>query len=102
MPAPKRRSVGIMSTNPGEHLLSGEDWTRVATLAGLTLEEMKVAALMFQGMSRPQIARKLACAPGTAGAYVQRIFTKLKVRDRLGMALRVMEIHLRTRDRATE
>jgi DNA-binding NarL/FixJ family response regulator len=102
MPAPKRRSVGIMSTNPGEHLLSGEDWTRVATLAGLTLEEMKVTACLFQGMSRPQIAQKLGCAPGTAGAYVQRIFAKLKVRDRLGMALRVMELHLKTRDRATE
>ena len=102
MPTTKRRSLGCMSTNPGEELLSGEDWARVATLAGFTMQEIKVAAYMFRGMSRPQVARTLGCAHDTVSVYVKRIFAKLAVHDRLGMGLRIMQIHLRTRELPTD
>jgi DNA-binding CsgD family transcriptional regulator len=102
MDTPKNDCPGFPSTNPGEELLSGEDWMRVAMRAGLTQQEMKVAACVFQGKSRPDIARRLRCAQRTVGTYMERSFAKMNVRDRLSLVQRVMEIHLAGRDRATE
>lgn len=79
--------------NPGSDLLSPEDWVRVAEMVHLTPRELTVAVLIFEGRTRYQIARRLGCAPGTVRVYIDRLFAKLNVHDRVGMVLRVVRIH---------
>ena len=71
-----------------------EDWIALAGQLGLSARELSVAVLMFEGKSRYQITHRLGCAPGTVRVYIDRLFAKLNVNDRLGMALRVMRVHL--------
>ena len=76
--------------HPGEGLLSLEEWDRVGAHFGLTQRELAVARLIFEGKTRSQVARRLSCASGTVRVYIDRLFAKLQVQDRLGMALRVV------------
>lgn len=80
--------------DPGVGLLSPEDWTAVGERFELTARELSVAILIFEGKTRDQIARRMTCAPGTVRVYIDRLFLKLDVHDRLGMALRVMRVYL--------
>jgi DNA-binding NarL/FixJ family response regulator len=80
--------------HPGKGLLSEDDWRRVGVQFRLTERELSVAILIFEGETRSQVARQLQCAPGTVRVYIDRLFAKLGVRDRLGMALCVVRTHL--------
>jgi DNA-binding NarL/FixJ family response regulator len=40
------------------------------------------------------MASELSFAPGTLRVYIDRLFDKLAVADRLGMALRIIQAHL--------
>jgi DNA-binding NarL/FixJ family response regulator len=86
--------------NPGEGLLSDADWAALALEYKLTCRELSVAVLIFEGKTRYQIARALHCAPGTVRVYIDRLFAKLDVTDRLGMALRLVRLHLSLRPTA--
>ncbi len=86
--------------NPGEGFLTNEDWAAMALAANLTGRELSVAMLIFEGKTRYQIARALHCAPGTVRVYIDRLFAKLEVTDRLGMALRLVRLHLALRPAA--
>jgi DNA-binding CsgD family transcriptional regulator len=59
---------------------------------GLSARELSVAILILEGTSRSQIARRLQCAPGTIRVYIDRLFAKLHVAERLGMALRLIRV----------
>jgi DNA-binding NarL/FixJ family response regulator len=80
--------------NPGEDWVTDDDWALIAMHFQLSARELGVAVLLFEGNSRFQIAQKLACAPGTVRVYIDRLFAKLNVQDRLGMALRVVRVYL--------
>jgi DNA-binding NarL/FixJ family response regulator len=84
----------VAPKNPGLDFLSGEDWVRVSTKLDLTQRELSVAVLIFEGKTRAQIARKLHIAPGTVRVYIDRLFDKLNVVDRVGLVLRIVRIHL--------
>lgn len=86
--------------NPGEGFLSSADWASIAISSNLTGRELSVAILMFEGKTRYQIARSLHCASGTVRVYIDRLFAKLQVTDRLGMALRLVRLHLSLREAA--
>jgi DNA-binding NarL/FixJ family response regulator len=79
-----------MAKHPGEALLTDNQWEQVALRFGLTRRELSVARLMFAGKTRSQIGRQLHCAPSTVRTYIDRLFLKLAVKDRLGMALQVI------------
>jgi DNA-binding NarL/FixJ family response regulator len=87
-------------SNPGEGFLSTADWASLALAFNLTGRELSVAILIFEGKTRYQIARALHCAPGTVRVYIDRLFAKLEVTDRLGMALRLVRLHLSLRPAA--
>jgi DNA-binding NarL/FixJ family response regulator len=78
--------------HPGEAFLTADKWEVVAGQFRLTRRELSVAILIFEGKTRYQIARRLHCAPGTVRTYIDRLFAKLEVEDRLGMALRVVRV----------
>ena len=90
----KRPSLLSTPTNPGHDFLSAEEWVRVAAKAELTARELSVAVLLFEGKTRAQTARKLRLAPGTVRVYIDRLFVKFNVRDRVGLVLRIVRIHL--------
>jgi DNA-binding NarL/FixJ family response regulator len=73
-------------------MLSREGWAQVGDHLGLSNRELDVAILMFEGHARTQIAHRLGCAPGTVRVYIDRLFAKLNVADRLEMALRVIRV----------
>lgn len=62
--------------------------TRPATgWEALTKTEVRVAALVGEGMSNPAIARELYISPRTVHAHMSHIFTKLNVRSRAQVAV---------------
>jgi len=84
----------LESRNPGEGMISVEDWCELGEYLKLSSRELRVAVLMFEGNSRSQIAQRMVRAPGTVRSYTDRIFAKLNVADRLGMVLRITRVHL--------
>lgn len=80
--------------NPADQFLSTEDWHRLAERVRLSTRELSVAILIFEGKTRYQIARALNCAAGTVRVYIDRLFAKLNVQDRVGLVLRLVRIHL--------
>lgn len=80
--------------NPGQDFLAAEDWIAIAGQFGLSQRETCVAILLFEGQSRYAISRRLQCAPGTVRVYIDRLFQKLNVQDRVGLVLRIARIHL--------
>jgi DNA-binding NarL/FixJ family response regulator len=53
------------------------------SLAELTPREREVFALLVQGLSNPEICRKLVISEATAKTHVARILQKLTLRDRV-------------------
>ena len=60
----------------------------------LTERELNVPGLIFQEKTRREIAGEWLLARGTLRGYIDRLFDKLLVTDRLGMALRIMQAYL--------
>lgn len=84
----------IRGPHPGEGLLTHQQWEAIGKRFRLTKRELTVAVLIFEGQTRRQIGYRLNCAPGTVRTYIDRLFIKLEVTDRLGMALRVVHVLL--------
>jgi HD-GYP domain-containing protein (c-di-GMP phosphodiesterase class II) len=59
--------------------------------AGLSEREVEVLALMAQGYSNPQIAKRLVISRRTAEHHVQHIYTKIGVSSRAAAALFAMQ-----------
>ena len=86
--------MAIHRAHPGEALLTPQQWEEIGTKFRLTRRELTVAVLIFEGKTRRQVVRQTGCAPGTVRTYIDRLFAKLEVTDRLGMALRVVRVLL--------
>ncbi len=65
------------------------DWMRrpPSPIESLTARERSVLALLAEGLSNKQIARKLALTEGTVKGYVSQVLDKLSVADRTQAAL---------------
>ena len=84
-----------------ERLLVGISRVPVATNSAeseqkdtLTKREKDVALAIAVGASNKEVARQLGITERTVKAHVGVLFNKLKVTDRLQLALRVRELHL--------
>lgn len=91
----------LSPADPAEGLLSSEEWISIGIALDLSTRELCVAILIFEGQTRANIARKLhkndgkPVSPGTVRVYIDRLFQKLQVKDRVGFVLRIMRVHLR-------
>lgn len=63
-----------------------------AILENLTPREREIFALMPAGLSNIELANKLGIAPGTAKIHVERILSKLNVKDRTQAAVKAVEL----------
>jgi ATP/maltotriose-dependent transcriptional regulator MalT len=78
--------AGPLSTSPSK--------TSPASPAGLTTREVEVLHLLAQGMTNPQIAKRLILSSHTVHAHVRSIYTKLDVNSRSSMTRYAIEQHL--------
>jgi DNA-binding CsgD family transcriptional regulator len=56
--------------------------------ATLTQAELKVIALVAEGLTNPEIAARLVVSPWTVQTHLKKIFRKLGVRGRAELAAR--------------
>lgn len=72
----------------------GRDWMPRTSLPELTRREEEVLALLSRGMTNKAIARELSLSPDTVKDYLERVFAKLEVGDRLSAVRRATELGL--------
>jgi DNA-binding NarL/FixJ family response regulator len=78
--------------NPGEDFLSGVEWVTLAGVVRLTTREIVVATLLLHGRTRKSIGHRLKVSPETVRVHIDALFDKFRVKDRLGLALRIARI----------
>lgn len=81
-----------MEQHPGADLLEAKDWHYVRERFSLSGRELHVARLVVEGKRRDEIALELGCAAASVRTYIDRIFRKLEVEDRLAMALQIVRV----------
>ncbi len=88
--APKElaRLLSAILKNPGR------DWMPRTSLPELTRREEEVLVLLSRGMSNKAIAKVLGLSPDTVKDYLERVFQKLEVGDRLSAVRRATELGL--------
>jgi DNA-binding CsgD family transcriptional regulator len=89
--------------NPVEGLFTSEEWDAIGRALDLSQREMAVTILLIKGVSRQAIAHYLHKADGscisadTVRVYIDRVFRKARVTDRLELALRLARVYLMLR-----
>jgi len=90
----------LSPADPAEGLLTSEEWISIGIALDLSTRELCVAILIFEGQTRANIARQLhkkdgkPVSPGTVRVYIDRLFQKLRVKDRVEFVLRIIRVHL--------
>ncbi|MDQ7803024.1 AAA family ATPase [Amycolatopsis sp. A133] len=74
------RAFGIRRGPTVKHRQATHGWD------SLTPTESRIAALVVEGLSNPQIAARLYLSPRTVGTHVSHILTKLDVHSRIDIA----------------
>ena len=92
-------SALLTPPNPGHGFLKVWELDLLAGALRLTKRQKVVARLLVEGFSRKIIAPRLKLSPNTIRVHIEGVFRKLRVRDRLGFALRVARIHQLLKER---
>lgn len=71
-------------------ILSANSWICARSRLRWSPREADVAALILDGLTVPCIAQRLAIQPETVRTYVKRLYHKAGVRNKLGLARRVV------------
>jgi DNA-binding CsgD family transcriptional regulator len=79
------RQHGIRRGPRAKHRQAQVGW------GALTPTETKIAGMVAEGMSNPQIAEQLVLSPRTVGTHVSHILAKLGVRSRIDIAREAAE-----------
>lgn len=82
--------VGRQSIELKPSPLDPSTWAGVVTMLALPPRQAAVVELVIRGASDKQIAEELGLAVSTVRDYLGRIFRRLDVQDRIGLAVRVM------------
>jgi two-component system, NarL family, nitrate/nitrite response regulator NarL len=68
------------------------DLRRTWAAFGLTPREEQVLQMTAEGLSAPDIAKRLVVSRGTVKTHFQNIYDKLEVRDRAAAVARVLRL----------
>lgn len=85
-PGVTRRLIGEFATRSRPHASPAAD-----RLGALTEREREVVALVGEGLTNDEIARRLFLSPATAKTHVSRSMVKLQVRDRAQLVVLAYE-----------
>lgn len=80
------------SNEPGQVLISTEQWTVISKIVEMTPREMQISGLLFTGMTRNEIAEKLKIAPRTVRFHMEVLHEKLQVNTRVEFVLRLIQL----------
>ena len=90
-PARKRaKGAGAARMLPGKFDFPADGLDRAARSLGLSPRQAKVAALIFRSKKDKEIAAALRLSQHTVRTYINRIFIRLGVNDRVGLVLRIV------------
>jgi len=84
----------------GEQLFTPDEWLGIGKTLGLSNRELSIAVLLLEGYTREAIACLLhkadgqCLSPDTVRVYVDRVYEKTQVRDRLALARRIFRTYL--------
>jgi ATP/maltotriose-dependent transcriptional regulator MalT len=85
----------LISPPPAGSLPASPSKTYPASTSGLTAREVEVLRLLAQGMTNPQIAKRLILSSHTVHAHVRSIYTKLEVNSRSGVTHKHLSVRRR-------
>ena len=77
---------------PGQSLVLEDQWEKVSALLKLSKREQEVCRLLMDGNTRTSIASELGIKSRTVRQYLEQLHVKLKVNNRVGLVLRVIQI----------
>jgi len=89
----------LRSENPGEGFFTSDEWRSLGDALDFSERELEVTVLLVAGFSRQAVAARLRKTDGssvssqTVRVYIDRIFQKARVHDRLGLVLRLARAH---------
>ena len=66
----------------GSRLFRDEEWYVLVNRLGLSPREAEIVRLVFDDLSKPEIARQLNLSSHTIQTYLRRLYQKLDVRSR--------------------
>ena len=69
--------------------LSDEEWAQVGRRLGLSPQQRRIVEQVLLSKTDKEIAALLGLSPYTVREYLKRIFARLGVIDRVGVAIRV-------------
>ena len=73
-------------------LLDDRDWRAIFNALALSPQRAKIVELLLRSAIDRQIALALGLAAPTVRTYLQRVFLRMDVRDRMELAMRVLDV----------
>ena len=77
---------------PGQHQLLLQQWSDVCRKMKMSLREENVCKLLFDGMTRQQIADQMGISNRTVRHHMEKIHLKLNVSNRVGVVLKIIQL----------
>jgi len=77
---------------PGKNLISDAQWKKVSYILAMSEREQEVCRLLFEGITREEIAGQLDIKVRTVRHYLERLHVKLRVNNRVALVLRIIQV----------
>ena len=74
------------------NLVTPKQWPQIGEKLDLAERELEVIKLLFEQLTRDQIAEKMGIKSRTVRQYMENIHEKLRVTNRIGVVLRIIQI----------
>jgi len=75
-------------------ILTLEEWRQIRRALGLSVRELEITQHIFDDNKAEYMATVLGISVHTVNTYIQRLYSKLDVRSRSQLVLRVLKTHL--------
>lgn len=83
----------VRSARPRVALFSEHEWMSIAHALSLSVRELQVVRLAFDGRKEYSIARELEISVHTVHEYMRRIRAKLEVADQRELLIRIFTVY---------
>ena len=77
---------------PGKRLVHADQWKKISFILGISEREQEVCQLLFDGITREEIAEQMDIKVRTVRHYLERLHTKLRVNNRVALVLRIVQV----------